>query len=207
MDDGRGWQMLSNVILDVTGLTRPQLREHFAEACEKEIGHPHVLFTPGTWALEAEYRDAIIPIVHRVYTTILAATNVSWKDDMDNWLYAALTELAPYRIRRWITLEKRALRKLQDSYQQSVSSSSGSIQPSIAPRVTDQIQPRSNRLESDASDTINRSGGIERMRQTIAFLLNAPENESSKKGKAPEVTTTFSISRRCSQGCQQYPGR
>jgi hypothetical protein len=193
MEDLCGWAKMSNVILDVSGLTRLQLREHFEEACQNEIGSPHMLSGP-VGGLEEEYcGEFIVPITRRVCATILTSTNLPWKDDMGNWLWVALKELAPYRIRRWITAEKCELRRSQDS-QRIVTSSSGLIHPSS----TGPIQSR-NGLERNA-DTVTYPEGVERSRQSIAFLLNAPEHDSLHKGRAPGVTIASSISRSWSKG-------
>ena len=200
MEDVCGWAKMSNVILDVSGLTRLQLREYFEEACQKEIGSPHMLSGPVT-GLEDKYcAEFIVPIIRRVCTTILTFTNLAWKDDMGNWLWVALKELAPYRIRRWILAEKCDLRRSQELQRIHTPS------PGVARAAsTSPIQPR-NALESN-TNTINSSEDIERSRQSIAFLLNAPEPDSLDNGRPSGVAIDASISRSWSKGRRQLSRR
>lgn len=199
IEDLCGWAKMSNVILDVSGLTRTQLRELFGELCEEEIGHPQALFGPDSRGLQEEYREYIVPVTRRVCATILRATDVPWKDEMGTWLFGALKELAPYRISRWIMQQKCDLRRSLDSQRPS---SSGLIRPDSASRAMDQIQPRSNGLRN-SFDTVNWLGGAEKSRQSIAFLLNAPY-ESSDQEIEPEVLSTSLASRPWSKGYRHY---
>lgn len=193
---------MSNVILEVSGQTRAQLRELFGGACEEEIHYPQVLFGRNCRGLPDECRQYIVPVTRRVCATILRTANVPWRDDMGSWLFGALKELAPYRISRWIMQQKCDLRRSLDS--QRPASSSGVSRPGSA-RAMDQIQPPSSGLRN-SFDTSNWAEGPEKSRQSIAFLLNAPEYESSDQEMESEVVITPSPSRLWSKGYRHYLG-